>query len=174
MQLNLSFNLSKKLLAAVFMALIAGLIIIFFFSKSAGGDPIPPAIKSQLSYRAIYPNGYGQIQSNSYKYQPSNKTLSYKLHVYDSGIVFTEQPAPESLGKNGQPYYPAIGLHPYAQFQTELGPVALTKFYQSGSLQPVGQSAVLASGGTLLIANSQKSLTNQQWKNLFNSLKIAR
>jgi hypothetical protein len=65
-------------------------------------------------------------------------------------------------------------IHPYAQFKSNLGQVALTKFWQSGNLKPEGQSAVLASNGTFLIAHSERNLTNTQWKGLFESLKITR
>lgn len=91
-----------------------------------------------------------------------------------TNLVVSQQPAPESLGLNDQPYYPAIGIHPYAQFKTSLGTVALTKFWQSATLTPTGQSAILASQGTMLVAHSENSLTNQQWKSLFDSLKITK
>jgi hypothetical protein len=67
-----------------------------------------------------------------------------------------------------------LGIHPYAQFKSNLGQVALTKFWQSGNLKPVGQSAVLAGSGTFLIAHSEKNLANNQWKELFNSIKITK
>jgi hypothetical protein len=41
-------------------------------------------------------------------------------------------------------------------------------------LKPVGQSAVLASNNTFLIAHSEKNLTNAQWKDLFESLKTSK
>jgi hypothetical protein len=61
-----------------------------------------------------------------------------------------------------------LGIHPYAQFKTKLGQVALTNSGNPEILKPVGQSAVLASGGTFLIAHSEKNLTNNQWKNSSN------
>ena len=174
MRLRINLDISKKILLtfiAVLFFLTAGLILAF---QLLPHNPLPDNINKQVRYKVIYPSQTGQIDPNSYKYQTEQKTLSYKINRNGGEIVFTEQPAPEALGTGSQPYYPAISIHPYAQFNTNLGPVALTKFYQPGSFKQVGQAAVLASGGTLLIANSQKNLTNEQWKELFDSLKITR
>ncbi|HSX45803.1 MAG TPA: hypothetical protein VLG27_02230 [Candidatus Saccharimonadia bacterium] len=145
-----------------------------FYITHSYKNPLPANIKSQVSYKAIYPSKTKQIDPASYDYRPDQKTLTFIANVAGNNIVFTEQPAPESLGSAGQIYYPALGIHPYAQFATKLGPVALARFWQSGSLKPAGQSGILASGGTFLTAHSDKNLTNTEWKDLFDSLKITK
>ncbi len=174
MGLKVNFDIPKKLLISVAIVLIFAAGAFFLISRLSNKNPLPTSIKSGISYKVIYPSKTAQIDISSYQYQPSDKTLTFKVNASGKAIIFTEQPAPATLGSGSQVYYPALGIHPYAQFQTDLGPVALTKFYQSGTLELAGQAAVLASGGTLLFANSKQSLSNDEWKNLFDSLKISK
>jgi hypothetical protein len=153
---------------------VFGIIFGFLlFAWHGPNNPLPSEIKDQVSYKVIYP-GTGKINKASYKYQSVDNTLVFNVNDGDNQVVFTQQPAPSNLGSDGQVYYPALGLHPYAQFKSSLGQVALAKFWQSGTLKPIGQSAVLASKGTLLIAHSEKDMSNSQWKAMFDSLKITK
>ncbi|HEX4774700.1 MAG TPA: hypothetical protein VH234_04235 [Candidatus Saccharimonadales bacterium] len=173
--MRVEIKLSKKWVSAALILIVTiGATASILYVKAAPKNPLPSNIKTQLAYQAIYPSKTSQIDSTSYNYQVDRKTLSFNVKAYNNQIVFTEEPAPDNLGSDGQIYYPAIGIHPYAQFQTKLGPVALAKFWQSSSLTPIGQSGILASQGTLLIAHSDNNLTNAEWKTLFDSLKITR
>jgi hypothetical protein len=173
MRLHFSPSISKKVsLGLILLLLLASSLVLFVRTK--GHNPVPENIKKQLSYKVIYPAKTEQLDPTSYSYNSDGKVLSYKINHNDAVVVVTEQPAPESLGASTQAYYPALGVHPYAQFQTNLGVVALTKFYHTGSLKPFGQTGFLASHGTLLIAHSEKDLTNAEWKTLFESLKVAK
>jgi hypothetical protein len=149
-----------------------GLLLLFFTHNR---DPIPKDIKSKASFKVIYPSSKsGQLGANGYQYQADQKSLTFSLNSHGTNIVFTEQPAPSSVGDSGQVYYQALGLHPYAQFASKLGPVALAKFYNPGTLSYLGQSGIMAAGGTLVTAHPDKDLTNAQWKDLFDSLKITK
>jgi hypothetical protein len=164
---------SKKLLfipALIFI--LAGCI--FLLAHKQAKNPLPPAIKSRISYRFVYPAKTNSISQVSYKYQADQSVLTFSSHAEGTKVVFIEQPAPASLGAGNQIYFPAIGIHPYAQFQSKLGPVALTKFYKPNTLDPAGQTGILAAHGTLVIAHPDKDLSNDQWKNLFNSLTISK
>src|SRR5206468_9340235 len=116
----------------------------------------------------------GQLGATGYQYQAGQKALTFSLNKGGTNIVFSEQPAPSSVGNGSQVYYQALGLHPYAQFASKLGPVALAKFYNPGTLSYLGQTAVMAAAGTLVTAHPDKDLTNAQWKGLFDSLKITK
>jgi hypothetical protein len=153
--------------------LVMAVLGAFLVPKLTKSSPIPADIAKQVSYRVIYPSKTHQIAPASFDYEPDQKTLSFIVNHNHKNVVFTEQPAPDTLAANGQVYYPALGLHPYAQFQTNLGPVALAKFWKSGSLDPVGQSGVLATNGVLLVAHTDKNMTNTEWKDLFNSLQLS-
>jgi hypothetical protein len=171
MQLSVRLHISKKAVLITLLALVLASAGTALYLLQDNTNPLPQSVKSQIGYKAIYPSKVSQIDPNSYAYQADGKTLSFIVTTNNAHVTFTEQPAPNTLGSDGQPYYPALGLHPYAQFKTKLGPVALAKFWKAGSLKPVGESAILATGGTLLIAHSDKDLTNAQWKTLFDSLK---
>ncbi len=146
-----------------------------FYIANTNKNPLPTSIKNQVSFKIVYPAAsLAKIDINSYDYQAGNKVLTYKVDFAGSSIIITQQPAPDKLGVDTQAYYPAIGIHPYAQFNTKLGTVALTKFWQSSTLKPTGQSAILATNGTMVLAHSDKDLTDQQWKSLFDSLKITK
>jgi hypothetical protein len=171
--MHLKIRIPKKALVLL-LVLITAVLGGVYYSKQTNKNPLPENIRGVVSYKVIYPSNAKQIDPKSFNYQTDKKTLSFKVNTVASNVVFTEQKAPDALGSDTQAYYPALGIHPYAQFKTKLGQVALTKFWQSGNLKPVGQSAVLASNGTFLIAHTEKNLTNDQWKNLFHSLKITK
>jgi hypothetical protein len=174
MQLKLNLNLSKKAVVLTLLVIILVSAATALYLTKNNSNPIPTDIKNKADFKVIYPSKTSQIDKSSYQYQDEQNTLTFNVIKDGDKIIFSQQPAPDNLGSDSQPYYPALGIHPYAQFKTSLGQVALTKFWQSQTLKPAGQSAVLASGGTLLIANSQKNLSNAEWKNLFESLKIAK
>jgi len=173
MQLKLNLRIGKKAVLVILVIFVtAGAVV--FYELNSNKNPLPQSIKDQLSYKVIYPSDANKIDISSYNYQKDKKILSFNVKRSNNNIVFTEQPTPENLGSAQETYYPALGIHPYAQFKVSLGNVALTKFWQSKTLKPEGQSGVLASGGTFLVAHSDKNLTNAEWKDLFESLKITK
>jgi len=174
MQLSINLKLSKKAAATIVAVLVLIAAGIIFYLEQANRDPLPPNLKKQVTYKIAYPSKISQIDTGSYQYQADKQVLNFNVATDDSTVVFTEQPAPSALGSDTQAYYPALGIHPYAQFQTKLGLVVLTRFWQAGNFKPVGQSAILATHGTFLIAHSEKNLTNAEWKDLFESLKLAK
>jgi hypothetical protein len=158
---------------AVLLPIAAIGLLFFFFPRNK--DPLPTDIKAQVSFKVIYPSSKsGQLGAGGYQYQAGQKALTFSLNKSGTHIIFSEQSAPNSVGTGSQVYYQALGLHPYAQFVSKLGPVALAKFYNPGTLSFLGQTGVLAAGGTLVTAHPDKDLTNAQWKDLFDSLKITK
>lgn len=177
MRVNTSGVARKVILASsiLFALSSAGSLALYF--KNKNNNPLPSAIKNQLSFKALYPPSASsliKIDSASYNYQASDKVLTFTVNYAGSDVIFSQQPAPDSLGSGKDVYYQVLGIHPYAQFKTNLGLVALTKFFKTGDLKPSGQSGVLATEGTLLTANTTGNLTNEQWKDLFNSLSISK
>ncbi len=174
MEVKLSLKFNKRLVLSLLA--VAGLAALLFgiYRVIQSKNPLPPDIKKQLSFAAIYPGDTKSIDANSYSYKTDDKSLSYELHLGDKRVAITEQPAPESLVDPGQIYYQSLGVRPYAQFQSRLGPVALVKFYEAGTLKAQGQTAILSVKGMLLLAHPDKDLTNAEWKNFFNSLKVSR
>lgn len=170
---SISFKMALVLMSLGAVILIVA-IIFFFLNQSK--NPIPASIQTKLGYKAIYPSPNSSYRSSStYDYNPEDKSLTFSSKTLSGvSVTIVEQPAPDSLSAGGQVYYPAIGIHPYAQFQSKLGPVALTKFWQADTLSPQGQTAVLAVNGTLFLAHPDKDLTNAEWKDFFNNLTISK
>jgi hypothetical protein len=181
MKLEVRFNFSREMLLNCLAALLilGGSFTLWVSMRqpmankpAANSSPVPAQIREQMSYKAIYPADTSVIDGSSFAYQAQQQMLSFNAEVANNQVNFSEEPAPSSIGTGNQVYFQAIGLHPFAQFESELGPVALARFYDSKSLNPAGESAVLASHGTLVIAHSTTQLGNDTWKNLFNSLKL--
>ena len=159
-------------LALIGLVILIGVLI---YLSTIVSNPLPGPMRSQINFRVIIPvSSSVKLNSTSYSYDLDNKILSFTGSFQNNLFTFTEQTSPEAVGTDSQPYYPALGIHSYAQFKIDLGTVALTKFWQSGTLIPNGQSGILSSKGTLLTIHTDKSLSNQQWKNLFNTTKIVR
>jgi hypothetical protein len=152
---------------------VAGGLAVYLIQRNA--NPLPDSIKSQVSFKVIYPSSKsGKLNSSGYQYQADQKALTFSLNKRGTNIIFSEQTAPNTVGNGSQVYYQALGLHPYAQFASKLGPVALAKFYNPGTLSYLGQTGVMVAGGTLVTVHPDKDLTNAQWKDLFDSLKITK
>ncbi len=174
MKLKASLNFNRKFITA-FAIVIIGVGGFVSYMTLAHKNPLPATIKNQISFKVVYPShSPAKIDTSSYNYQSGQNALTFNTTFANTKVVFTEQPAPSTLGSGSDVYYQAIGLHPYAQFKTSLGTVALAKFWESETLKPQGQSAILATKGTLVIAHSDQDLTNQQWKSLFDSLTSTR
>lgn len=174
MQVRLNFQLSKTFFVLAGSIIIFGLTS-FLYLKQRDASPLPSRLQDKVSFKVAYPrHEKTSFNQDSFKYEDKQAALSFSTSYEGANIAFTEQPVPPALGSSTEAYYPALGIHPYAQFKTDLGTVALTKFWQSGSLKPFGQTAIMAVEDTLITARSDKELTNQQWKELFESLKITR
>jgi hypothetical protein len=100
------------------------------------------------------------VVSTSYK-QAANKTI----------VVVTQQASPDVFSDVPQQYSRVLSsLNEYAELQTSFGAVALTHPKElNGS-----QSAVANKAGTLLFAKPSADLSNDQWKQFFETMRIIR
>lgn len=177
MQLKTSPRSKKVYLAIIAFIVLTTLSSYAIHNRATAKNPFPLAIRNQVTFKIIYPSpaqSAAQIDRTSYDYLAEQKVLTYKLNFSGLELIVSQQPAPISLGTDDQAYYPALGIHPYAQFKTKLGQVALTKFWESSTLKPNGQSGILLTKGTLVTVHTADTLTNEQWKSLFDTLKIAK
>lgn len=136
-----------------------------------GPSPVPQAIRSEVSFEIIYPNGYS-IDQKSWKYLSSTRTVQFIAKKDGYTVVFTEQPTPLAYQNDQGAYDRFIGsLRPSASFSVPLGTVSLSNFVTSGDFQVVGVTGILKVKGTLLLAHPDTQLTDDQWRSLFESLK---
>ena len=174
--MNISFlakNSEKIRLLAILILVLAGLGLLIY-NRASSDNPVPTDIKKQLSFRTIYPQSPEiKVDTSSFNYQTDQKTLTFTVEYKGNDIVLTERQAPNGLTEAQN--YQSIGVHPYSQIQTRLGLVALTRAYiVEKTYEKQGQLAVLAAKGTLLIATrtGDKELSDNDWLNLFNSMKV--
>lgn len=145
-----------------------------FFGK--GDGVIPSSIKKQLNFPVIYPNNpvNTKIEPSDFSYQKDNSTLSISTNYKGNAIFITEQKAPSNITADPQSANQTLGVHPYAQIQTRFGLVSLTRVFQTTSFKSQGQLGVLVSNGTLILIHSSQQLSNSDWVDLLNSMKVVR
>jgi len=147
-------------------------VILLVMSPWKSSSLVPPDIKKQLSFNAIYPGSSTdtQISPASFSYQPSQNSLAISLKYQGQSIILSEQKAPDSVLANTDAANQQLGVHPYAQFQSRLGLVSLTKLFQGKTYSAQGQLGVLVAKGTLILAHSATNLSTNQWEGFFNNL----
>jgi len=175
---------SKFLLwLAIILLVIAGF---WLHGRLGYKNTIPADIQSELRFKAAYPQP-AIVDSASYDYQSGSGILSYGLNFVGTKLTVNEQQPPPSVTADPQGYLKALGIKPTAQFNSPIGPVAITAVYsdehpvvnggvgpQPVKSEPIGQSAIsLTNQGTLLIIrpSGNQTLTIDQWKSLFSKLK---
>lgn len=175
-QIKISQPNWKKVTAVIVLALVFACG--FWFWQNRDTSNIPGSIKSQLPFKAVYAPA-GTVAQDSYTFEAERKALIFSLKFDDTDIIITQQPAPDNLAIGSQVYFQALGLRPTAQFATKVGAVAVANFYKTGTLEPAGQTAVLLADDnkTLVLAKPKEpnqKLSNDQWKKLFESLKLSK
>lgn len=165
----------KHLFLISFISLPIALAVIFFL-LAGSTNPLPAAIKQQLSYPVIYPTASRQIiiDKSSYHYQSDQKILTYIVSYNGTKVVLSVQSAAGNSQDASLVYYQSLGLRPVGQIQTKLGLAVLVNFYATDNFASVGQDAILAKSGTLTIAHPEKNLTFEAWKDFINNLNISK
>jgi hypothetical protein len=158
-------------------ALVAALLLLIVFRPQS--SPVPQQVTKQASFKVVYPSDLKVVSSgkDGFSYQTSEKTIVFKANYQKTNLNVTEQTTPDNLANGSGVYFQSLGLHPVAQFNTSLGPVAVVNFYKTGTLEATGQSAILVAGKTMVIANTADAngkLSNDQWKSFFDGLKQAK
>lgn len=165
------FSPSPRLVSVVLV--IVGLAVISGLGiwRSGQRPALPSAVAEQLSFGVYFPTTkttIARVDKHTISYQASSGLLGYTATLTDGTTVSVNQQAtPESFVDIPQAYEKLVSsLQPYSSFDSINGKVSLT---HPKELQG-GQSAVMNAKGTLLFARPSKSLTNDQWRQLFNGL----
>lgn len=129
-------------------------------------SPIPAPIAKQLTFSAVLPKQKelvnAQVDPSSYKYDSSNKLLTFVVNAPGYSVVMSEQAYPEVL------IYDKLvnGLNPYDEVDTKQGKVTLTRPNNLNG----GQAAVANPQGLLIFAKPSRDLNKDEWQRFFNSL----
>jgi hypothetical protein len=177
MEINVRFEKPSRrniTRALIVIGLLAAIVLVIIYRPQS--TPVPRAVAKQANFKIVYPSDLKMVNDGKqgFSYQTGQKTLIFKANYQGTNLNVTEQMTPDSLANGSGVYFQSLGLHPVAQFNTDLGPVAVVNFYKTGTLEATGQSAILVADKTMVIANTADSngkLTNDQWKNFFEGLK---
>ncbi len=136
-------------------------------------SPMPQYIRDQVKFTLIYPSGY-TISPTSWQYLSQDQAVEFTVHKDGRDVVFTEEATPLAYQDDAAAYNRFIGnLRPRANFNVPLGTVSIANFVTAGDYQVVGESGILNTHGTLLVAHPQaKQPTDDEWRALFESLKV--
>lgn len=152
------------------LACIVGFIVLFagiwVHGRLAGQAPVPTSTLKLLDFPLYYPQKPWHVDLGSVHYDTQAKIISMRAVGPSDTVSITEQAAPSQFTDIPQ-YLPALlaKLNSYSSFASIPGTVYLTHPTElKGS-----QSAILASNGTLLIANPTHDMTDQAWRQFFKT-----
>jgi hypothetical protein len=160
--------------AAVVLICGAGYIT---YKKLNPPGPISSDISKKASFSILYlPNEDPQkdtwvIDRSSILYDSSASTLFITYKSGDNKIVVSQQATPDAF-KDIPNYYQKFldKFHQYRDISTSIGTITLTHPEELKGKQ----SAVAHIKDTLLFANPDKDLSEEEWKGFFNAFEIIR
>lgn len=127
---------------------------------------IPKPIQADINY-IVFMNDSElmPIDKNSYKFDRENKLFSYLASYQGNNLVFSMQPSPAEFAEVPDAYGRYIEkLNKILTFDSPLGQVSVTVPQDSG------QVGVFNTQGTLMFVKVQTALSEDQWRQLANTL----
>lgn len=156
------------------MVLLAVVATLGLVARNSGASDefLPPAVASKVTFPVFMPDGEATAtyDQTTVSYQADADVLSYTAKLAGGEELYiNQQPTPESFIDIPQAYDKLIAsLQPYSTFDTANGRVSLTKPKELNGKQ----SAVMNAKGTLMFIRSETDLSDSQWRQVFNNLKI--
>jgi hypothetical protein len=155
---------SLSAVIVIFVLMIAG----YFIYEISHPNPVPFNIQNSVKFAIFYPSPSKTIiiKKPSFKYDKSKGQLIFDVSFEGNEIIFSEQSSPDSFSADPNFYQNLVqSLDDYATFQSLDGRVDLTIPAQTKQ-----QTAIMNAKGTLVFANSNKKMSEANWKLLFNSV----
>ena len=153
------------ILVILLLAVVSAVIFLIFFNRQV---IVPSSISQQANFVIFYPQPSQQVtvQIKTFKYDPTNKQVSFIVSFSGRNITFAEQGSPDSFADDPNFYSQFITkLNGYTTFGSVNGTVDLTR-----PSEVKNETAVMNAKGTLLFANSNGDISEDNWKSLFNVL----
>ena len=148
-------------------------LTIHFWPKAP--SPVPANIQREAGFTIMYPDPRGYSYKNAgWSYTPKDGSVSFTVKKDGYSVAFNEQETPLAYQNDVASYNRFIGsLRPSANFDVPLGTVSITNFVTAGDYQVVGKTGILNAQNTLLLAHPDTDLTDNQWRELFESLQTS-
>lgn|GEM_PF-1131525 len=135
--------------------------------------PIPSNITKKISFTIFYPTltiSQINVQPSTLNYNSANQGFSYEVLLNSKKVVISEQATPDIFSQNGVYSFKLDQAHEYDSFNTSAGEVALTKPDELS-----GQTVAWDNTkGTLILAHAFQTLSESEWKLLFNNIQIVK
>jgi hypothetical protein len=159
-------NTKLTIVSLLLGVVVIGVAIVVFWPRAH--SIIPAAIARQTNFVLFYPREEPdiKIQTSSIKYSTSIKQFSFIVNYQGRSITFAEQTTPEQF--TDIPAYKdafLTKLGSYETFENSIGRVDLTRPKETKN-----QVAVMISKGTLVFAQTNRDMTEDQWRELFNKI----
>lgn len=154
-------------LAAIVVVVTAVLVTIQILKP----HPIlPKSIVSKANYVLLVPkSSLVKLDSKSVGYNSNLALLDYQVSYAGSQLIVSQQAAPSMFTDVPATYDKTLAsMNQYSHFDSLEGTVYLTKPQQLAGKQ----AAVLLSKGTLMFVKPSSDLTDEQWRQFFNSLVV--
>lgn len=162
-----------KLSLGIGIFLGISIVLLWLFIALKPKPFIRAGVKKNIPFTVLVPSDESLItlDKTSVKYDSTTKLLTYSGLINTNGakLIFSQQPTPESFVDIPQAYEKLItSINQYSAFDSVQGKVYLTKPTELKG----GTSAVMNTKGVLMFIKPTKDITEDEWKKLFNSLKI--
>ncbi len=133
---------------------------------------VPALIKNQVSSTILVPiDDVIKVDKDSYKYNDSQKLLSFTARYENNVLTITEQPTPESFTDIPQAFDSLVSqMGEYSKFDTAIGTVHLTSPQNQQNIQ----IAVLNTKGTLTFVKSESKLEKDEWNDFLNAFEVVK
>lgn len=129
----------------------------------------PDSIQLQTPFTILVPQDR-KIALSEWRYNASEKNLSFTATVQGKKVILTQQAAPLAYRDDKAAYDRFVGtLRPTANFRSPLGTVSLFRLVEEGTYNPGGDSAILLAHDTLLIAHPPEAISEDDWIRLFQT-----
>jgi hypothetical protein len=130
---------------------------------------IPKAVTFGVWYPANSPEY--TLKKDSVKYESEINTLTFMIDKKSNqteNLTITEQAVPEIFSVSPDEFDKQVAsLQQVTKFDSVHGPVALTQPLSNGKT-----TAIMKAQGTIVYVHTEKTLTTDEWRNLFNSMEL--
>lgn len=157
---------------AVLVVVALGVGGYLYFSRD--NNPIPPALRSQLTFSPfVLPHGTENYSTTDYKIDTSEdkaQILSYLIHTKSDTITVHEQSQPlefTEIAEYKDRFLNNVAKQ-YDTVQTSNGIIYLGRLARQGDMQ----MGIMIERGLLVFMSPDKKLNASQWRNLGDQLEI--
>jgi hypothetical protein len=159
----------KHSIGLVIVIILVCICTFLVIRRSNNDSGISRAILNKASFTILYPQKntpHITDVDKSVSYNSGADALSYLTYVYGKTVYISEQSTPSIFSQSGVYDYKLTQSKEYDDFSTEAGDIALTRPTELDGQTLAWDNA----NGTLILARAIKSLSENEWKLLFNNM----